>query len=50
MSNAGVLVVLGVAALLIVANFSFSLLRRRPSRSDYWLPDGTKLRRKADRH
>jgi hypothetical protein len=48
MSSAGVLVVLGVAALLIVANFSISLRRKRRSQSDYWLPDGTKLRRKAD--
>jgi hypothetical protein len=49
MSNAGVLIVLCVAALLIVANFSFSLRRKRRSRVDYWLPDGTKLKRKADK-
>jgi hypothetical protein len=50
MSNAGVLVVLCVAALLIVANFFFSLMRKRRSRADLWLPDGTKLKKKANRH
>jgi hypothetical protein len=49
MSNTGVLVVLCAAALLIVANFFFSLRRKRRNRVDYWLPDGTRLKRKADK-
>ena len=49
MSDAGVLIVLCVGALLIVANFFFSLRRRRPNRVDHWLPDGTRLKRKADK-
>jgi hypothetical protein len=48
MSNAGVLLSLAAAALLIVANFFFSLWRRR-RRGDYWLPDGTRWKRKADK-
>jgi len=49
MSNAGVLVVLCVAALLIVANFFFSLMRKRRNRVDYWLPDGTRLKPAPDK-
>jgi hypothetical protein len=44
-----VLLSLAVAALLIVANFFFSLRRRRRNRVDYWLPDGTRWKRKADK-
>jgi hypothetical protein len=49
MSNAGVLLSLAVAALLIVGNFFLSLRRKRRSRADYWLPNGTRLKRKADK-
>jgi hypothetical protein len=48
-SDAELLVVLCVAAVLIVATFFSSLRRRRRNRIDYWLPDGTRLKRKADK-
>jgi hypothetical protein len=49
MSDVELVVVLCAAALLIVA-LSFGLLRRkRRNRVDYWLPDGSRVKRKADR-
>jgi hypothetical protein len=48
MSNAALLIVLAAAAVLIVAVCLTSLSRKQRSKSDYWLPDGTKLKRKAD--
>ena len=48
MSDAELLIVLCMAALLIVVTFFSSLRRRRRNRVDYWLPDGTRLKRKAD--
>jgi hypothetical protein len=48
-SDAELLVVLCVAAVLIVATFFSSLRRMRRNRIDYWLPDGTRLKRKADK-
>jgi hypothetical protein len=49
MSNGELVIVLSGAAVLIVANFLFSLRRRRRNRVDYWLPDGTRFKRKADK-
>jgi hypothetical protein len=49
MSDAELLIVLCAAALLIVATFFSTLRRMRRNRADYWLPDGTRLKRKADR-
>ena len=49
MSDPGVLIVLGAAAVLILAVCFSSLRRRRRNGVDYWLPDGTRLKRKADR-
>jgi hypothetical protein len=48
MSDAELLIVLAAGAVLIVAVCLSSLARKRRSKSDYWLPDGTKLKRKAD--
>jgi hypothetical protein len=49
MSDQELVIVLGGAAILIVATFFSSLRRKRRSRVDYWLPDGTRLKRKADK-
>ena len=49
MSDAELVIVLGAAAILILAVCLSSLRRRRPNRADYWLPDGTKFKRKADK-
>ena len=49
MSDAELVVVFCAAALLIVAVSFSSLRRKRRHRVDYWLPDGRKLKRKADK-
>lgn len=50
MSDAELLIVLGAASVLIVATFFSSLRRKRRDTTDYWLPDGSRIRRpKADR-
>jgi hypothetical protein len=49
MSDAELVIVLCAAALLIVASFFSSLRRKRRNRVDYWLPDGSRVKRKADR-
>ena len=50
MSDAELVIVLGAAAVLVVATFFSSLRRRRRTGADYWLPDGSRVRRpKADR-
>jgi hypothetical protein len=49
MSDVQILVVLCAAALLILAVSFSSLKRSRCTGVDYWLPDGTKLKRKADK-
>jgi hypothetical protein len=45
MGDAELLIVLCGAALLIVATFFSTLRRRRRTRTDYWLPNGSKVRR-----
>jgi hypothetical protein len=49
MSDAELVIVLGAAAILILATFFSTLRRKRPGRVDYWLPDGTRVKRKADK-
>ena len=49
MSDAELVIVLSAIALLIVASFFSSLRRKRRNRVDYWLPDGSRVKRKADR-
>jgi hypothetical protein len=49
MGDAELLIVLSAAAVLIVVTFFSSLRRKRRNRVDYWLPDGSRLKRKADR-
>jgi len=50
MSDSELLIVLGGAAVLILATFFSTLRRNRRTRTDYWLPDGSRVRRpKADR-
>jgi len=44
MSDAGLLVVLGSAAVLIVATFFSTLRRKKRNASEYWLPDGSRIR------
>jgi hypothetical protein len=48
MSNAELVIVLAAAAILILAVCLSSFRRKRRYRVDYWLPDGTRLKRKAD--
>jgi hypothetical protein len=48
MSDAELVIVLVAAAILILTVCLSSLRRRRLNRADYWLPDGTRLKRKAD--
>ena len=45
MSDPELLVVFGGAALLILATLIGTLRRRRVTRTDYWLPDGNRIRR-----
>jgi hypothetical protein len=45
MGDAELLIVLCGAALLILATFFGTLRRRRHERTDYWLPDGSRVRR-----
>jgi len=49
MSEAQLLIVLCVAAILVLAVFFSSLKRRRRTSVDYWLPDGTRHKGKADK-
>jgi hypothetical protein len=49
MSDVQLLIVLGVAALLVLAVFFSLLLRRRHTSIDHWLSDGTKLKCRADK-
>jgi hypothetical protein len=49
MSDVQTLLVLCGAALLILAIVFSSLQRTKRARVDYWLPDGTKLKRKAEK-
>jgi hypothetical protein len=49
MSNAELLIVLGAAAVLIVATFFSKLRRTRRYTPDYWPPDESSLGRKADK-
>jgi hypothetical protein len=49
MSDADLVIVLCGVAVLIVATFFGVLRRKRLTRADYWLPDGTRLKRKVDR-
>ena len=49
MSDVELVVVLCAAALLIVALSLSSLRLKRRNRVDYWLPDGSRVKRKADR-
>ena len=49
MSGVELVVVLCAAALLIVAVSFSSLLRKRRYGVDYWLRDGRRLKRKADK-
>ena len=50
MSDSELLIVLGGAAVLILGTFFSTLRRNRRTRTDYWLPDGSRVRRpKADR-
>ena len=48
MSDAELLIVLGLAAVLIVASLFSKLRRRRRNALDYWLDEGG-LERKADK-
>ena len=43
MSDSELLIVLGGAAVLILATFFSTLRRNRRTRTDYWLPDGSGL-------
>jgi hypothetical protein len=45
MSDAELVIVLGAAAVLIVAAFFSTLRRKRRNPADYWLPDGSRIRR-----
>ena len=49
MSDAELIIVLCAAAFLIVVTFFSTLRRKRRYRVDYWLPDGTRAKRKADK-
>ena len=50
MSDAELLIFLGGAVALIAATFFSKLRRKRRHQSDYWLPDGSRVRRpKASR-
>jgi hypothetical protein len=49
MSDAELVIVLGAAAILILATFFSSLQRKKRFKVDYWLPDGTRIRCKADK-
>ena len=50
MSDAELVIVLGAAAVLILATFFSTLRRNRRTRTDYWLPDGNRVKRpKADK-
>jgi len=45
MSDSELLIVLGGAAVLILATFFSTLRRNKGTRTDYWLPDGSRVRR-----
>ena len=45
MSDAELLIFLGGAVALIAATFFSKLRRKRRHQSDYWLPDGSRVRR-----
>jgi len=49
MSDAELVIVLVAAAILILTVCLSSLRRRRLNRADYWLPDGTRFKHKADK-
>ena len=49
MGDAELLIVLCGAALLILATFFSTLRRRRRIRTDYWLADGSRVKRKLDK-
>ena len=48
MSDAELVIVLVAAAILILTVCLSSLRQQRLDGADYWLPDGTRLKRKAD--
>ena len=50
MSDSELLIVLGGAAVLILATFFSTLRRNRRTRTDYWLPDGSRVRRPSQLH
>jgi LPXTG-motif cell wall-anchored protein len=45
MSDKELLLVLGAAAVLIIAAFFSTRRRKRLNSTDYWLPDGSRVRR-----
>jgi hypothetical protein len=45
MSDKELVLVLGVAAILIIAAFFSSRRQKRLNSTDYWLPDGSRVRR-----
>jgi hypothetical protein len=49
MSDAELVIVLCGAAVLIIVTFFSTLRRMRRYRVEYWLPDGTRLKRKVDK-